>query len=154
SLAPKGLRERDKPHVQNNKIQTLLPAGQPITCAHLIDMGSARNASKMSTEEQQLFEIANVIRGYYNHKPLQDHPLLFQVARAEAALMAKQQPLNTKQRLVDVGYYAKYVDEIGISYPLCNYDSLEMALRSPAKDVTIFGPGHAVHDGSRKDIGI
>jgi uncharacterized protein YkwD len=77
----------------------------------------------MTKDEQTLLELLNKERVKKELPPLRPNPLLFQVARAHSANMAKQEKMehvldgkNPGQRVLTAGYdYGKVAENIGVS---------------------------------------
>ena len=77
---------------------------------------------QMSDQEKELLELTNKERAKEKLPPLKPNPVLFKVARAHSANMARQGKMehvldgkNPAQRVRDVGYdYAKVAENIGV----------------------------------------
>jgi uncharacterized protein YkwD len=94
--------------------------------AGLLDAGSAdkkdKNKFRLSQEEQQLLDLTNQERKKHDVPSLQPDPILFQVARAHSANMARQEKMshildnkNPYQRIKEAGY-AYYVAGENVAY--------------------------------------
>ncbi len=79
---------------------------------------AGRDDFKLSPQEQKLLDLTNRERKKKNLPPLKPSPLLFKVARAHSANMAKQGKMahildgkKPKERVLDAGYDYQYTGE-------------------------------------------